>query len=176
MLHAYENHNPRFGPGVFVAPSADIIGRVTLGRDASVFFQCVLRGDINAIDVGARSNIQDQTTIHVASNMAAWIGDDVSVGHACILHACTVGDRVLVGMGSIIMDGAVVGEDSIVGAGSLLPKDKAYPPGSLILGSPARVLRPLTSEEKNGIAALAKKYVGVKDAYLQSPGTSSPPC
>ena len=166
MILRYQNFFPALGSRVFIAHDADVIGQVTLGEDASVFFQCVLRGDINFIEIGARTNIQDHTVIHLASNMPTLIGADVSVGHRCILHACTVHDRVLVGMGSILMDGAVVGENSIVGAGSLLSRGKIFPPGSLILGNPARVLRPLTEEEKSGIAELARKYVGVKNEYL----------
>ena len=166
MLLRYQDFFPTLGPRVFVAHDADVIGRVTLGEDSSIFFQCVLRGDINTIEIGTRTNIQDHTVVHLASDMPTLIGADVSVGHRCILHACTVHNRVLVGMGSILMDGAVVGEDSIVGAGSLLSRGKIFPPGSLILGNPARVLRPLTDEEKSGIAGLAKKYVGVKNNYL----------
>ena len=173
MLIRYQNFFPVLGLGVFVAHDADIIGRVTLGEDASVFFQCVLRGDINAIEIGARTNIQDHTVVHLASDVPTRIGSDVSVGHRCILHACTVGNRVLVGMGSILMDGAVVGEDSVVGAGSLLSRGKIFPPGSLILGNPARVLRPLTEEEKAGIAELARKYVGVKNNYLHQEKTQT---
>lgn len=166
MIHSFGPHHPVLGEGAYVAPSADVIGRVTLGRDASVFFQCVLRADINAIAVGDRSNIQDHTTVHLADDLGVIIGADVSIGHGCTIHACTIGDRVLVGMGSIIMDGAAVSGDSLVAAGSLLPKGKAYPPGSLILGNPARVVRPLTPEEIAGIAGLALKYVRVKDVYL----------
>ena len=167
MLLPFQGVNPILGARVFIAHDADVIGRVTLGEDASIFFQCVLRADINAIEIGARTNIQDHTTVHLASDRPTLIGSDVSVGHRCILHACTVGDRVLVGMGSILMDGSVIGADSIVGAGSLVPKGKAFPPGMLVLGNPARVLRALTEEEKAGIQLLARKYVGVKDAYLQ---------
>jgi gamma-carbonic anhydrase len=167
MLHAYLDHKPVLGERVFVAGSADVIGQVTLGDDASVFFQCVLRGDINTIMVGARSNIQDHTTVHLASDTGVIIGDDVSIGHGCTIHACTLGDRVLVGMGAIVMDGCVVGADSLIAAGSLLPKGKVYPAGSLILGNPAKVLRPLSPEEVASIAALAQKYVGVKNHYLQ---------
>lgn len=166
MIHAFGSHRPVLGEGAFVAPSADVIGRVTLGRDASVFFQCVLRADINAITVGDRSNIQDHTTVHVASGLGAVIGADVSVGHGCVIHACTLEDRILVGMGSVIMDGTTVGSDCLIAAGSLLPKGKAFPPGSLILGNPARVSRPLTPEEIAGLAGLAAKYVKVKDVYL----------
>lgn len=168
MLLPYNDRFPSLGSGAFVAPDAALIGEVTLGEDASVFFQCVLRADINAIRIGARSNIQDHTTVHLASDVPTIVGEDVSVGHRCILHACTVGDRVLVGMGSILMDNVVIGEDSIIGAGSLIPKGKVFPPGSLIVGSPARLVRPLTESEKGGIAALAKKYIGVKNTYLSA--------
>lgn len=170
MLLPYRDKLPALGPGAFVAPDATLIGDVTLGEDASVFFQCVLRADINAIRIGARSNIQDHTTVHLASDVPTIVGEDVSVGHRCILHACTVGDRVLVGMGSILMDNVVIGEDSIVGAGSLIPKGKTFPPGSLIVGSPARLVRPLTDEEKASIPKLARKYIGVKNEYLGQSG------
>jgi carbonic anhydrase/acetyltransferase-like protein (isoleucine patch superfamily) len=167
VLLPYQNRLPVLGSGAFVAPDATLIGDVTLGEDASVFFQCVLRADINAISIGARSNIQDHTTIHLASNVPTLVGEDVNVGHRCILHACTIGDRVLVGMGSIVMDNVVIGPDSIIGAGSLIPKGKTFPPGSLIMGSPARLVRALTEEEKASIPGLASKYIGVKNEYLK---------
>jgi carbonic anhydrase/acetyltransferase-like protein (isoleucine patch superfamily) len=166
MLLPYKNRSPSLGRGAWIAPDATLIGGVEIGEDASVFFQCVLRADINDIRIGARSNIQDHTTVHLASDVPTVIGEDVSVGHRCILHACNVGDRVLVGMGSILMDNVTIGSDSIIGAGSLIPKGKSYPPGSLIVGSPARLVRALTEEEKGGIAALARKYIGVKNTYL----------
>jgi carbonic anhydrase/acetyltransferase-like protein (isoleucine patch superfamily) len=168
LISSFGDKTPDPGQRVFLAPSADIIGQVTLGDDASVFFQCVLRADINFIKVGARTNIQDHTTVHVASDLGTTIGADVSVGHGCIIHACTVGDRVLVGMGAIIMDGTTVGDDCLIAAGSLLPKGKSYPAGSLIMGNPARVARPLTAEEIAGLARLAAKYVHVKDVYLHT--------
>jgi carbonic anhydrase/acetyltransferase-like protein (isoleucine patch superfamily) len=173
MLLPYNDRSPRLGRGAFIAPDATLIGGVEIGEDASVFFQCVLRADINDIRIGARSNIQDHTTVHLASNVPTVIGEDVSVGHRCILHACTVGDRVLVGMGSILMDDVLIGEDSIIGAGALIPKGKTFPPRSLIVGSPARLVRALSDEEVASIAKLAKKYLGVKDEYLRQggPGT-----
>lgn len=166
MIHPFGTHQPALADGVFVAPSADVIGRVTLGKDASVFFQCVLRADINSITVGDRTNIQDQTTVHVASDLGTTIGSKVSIGHGCVIHACTIGDRVLIGMGSIVMDGATVGEDCLVAAGSLVLKGKKFEPGSLIMGNPAKAIRKLTEEEIEGLAKLADKYVGVKDVYL----------
>ena len=168
MILEFGDKRPDLGQRVFLAPSADIIGQVSLAEDSSVFFQCVLRADINTITVGARSNIQDQTTIHVAGDFGATLGADVSVGHGCLIHACTLGDRVLVGMGSTIMDGTVVGNDCLIAAGSLLPKGKTYEAGSLIMGSPARAVRKLTEEEIAGIAKLAAKYVHVKDVYLKT--------
>lgn len=168
MILSFGDKSPELGQRVFLAPSADVIGRVRLGDDASVFFQCVLRADINHIHVGARTNIQDQTTVHVASDLGTTIGADVSIGHGCIIHACTLGDRVLVGMGSVIMDGTVVAEDCLIAAGSLLPKGKTYEAGSLIMGNPARAMRKLTPEEIAGLAKLAAKYVHVKDVYLQT--------
>lgn len=166
MILPFGDKRPTLAEGVYIAPSADVIGQVTLGRDASVFFQCVLRADINTIVVGARSNIQDHTTVHLASDLGTVIGEDVSIGHGCIIHACTIGNRVLVGMGSIVMDGTVVGDDCLIGAGSLLPKGKTFESGTLILGNPAKAIRKLTSEEKDGLAKLAEKYIRVKDAYL----------
>jgi carbonic anhydrase/acetyltransferase-like protein (isoleucine patch superfamily) len=167
VLLPYKNRSPVLGKGAFVAPDATLIGDVVLGEDASVFFQSVLRADIHEIRIGARSNLQDQTVIHLASDRGTYVGDDVSVGHRVILHACTLGDRVLVGMGSILMDNVVIGDDSIVGAGALIPKGKTFPPRSLIVGSPARLVRALTDEEVASIAKLAKKYLGVKDEYLR---------
>jgi gamma-carbonic anhydrase len=168
LILSFGEKRPDLGQRVFLAPSADIIGQVRLGEDASVFFQCVLRADINHITVGARTNIQDHTTVHVASDRGTTIGEDVSIGHGCTIHACTVGDRVLVGMGSIIMDGAVIEADCLVAAGSLVPKGKAFATGSLIMGNPAKAVRKLTAEEVQGLAKLAAKYVMVKDVYLDT--------
>jgi carbonic anhydrase/acetyltransferase-like protein (isoleucine patch superfamily) len=168
VIHAFGDSQPVLGPRVFIAPSADVIGRVELGEDASIFFQCVLRADINFIRVGPRTNIQDHTTIHVASDLGTTLGADVSVGHGCTIHACTVGDRVLVGMGSIIMDGTVVGDDCLIAAGSLLPKGKTYEAATLIMGNPAKPVRKLSAEEISGLSRLAHKYVNVKDVYLHS--------
>ena len=166
QLFQYQNHFPTIGNKVFVADNCSIIGQVTLGDDSSVFYGCVLRGDINSISIGAKSNVQDGSVFHVSTPLGVELGEQVSVGHNCIVHACKINDRILVGMGSIVMDGVEVGSDCIIAAGSLLPKGKKYPSGSLILGSPAKVIRPLTQEEMNSIPALAEKYIGVKNNYL----------
>ncbi len=166
MLLAYLNQRPVCAEGSFIAPSADLIGRVTIGPDSSVFFGCVLRADINTIEVGERSNIQDNSTLHVSDQFPVSLGDDVSVGHNCIIHASAIGNRVLVGMGSVLMDGSKVGDDSIIGAHSLIAKGKHFPPASLILGNPAKLIRSLTQEEILSIKALAEKYVRVKNNYL----------
>ncbi|MEO7426757.1 MAG: gamma carbonic anhydrase family protein [Fibrobacteria bacterium] len=168
MILSFGDKRPELGPRVFLAPSADIIGEVRLGEDASVFFQCVLRADINHITVGARTNIQDHTTVHVASDLGTTIGDDVSIGHGCIIHACRLGNRILMGMGAIIMDGATIGDNCLIAAGSLIPKGKTFPSGTLIMGNPAKAVRDLTLEEIAGLAKLAAKYVHVKDVYLNA--------
>ena len=158
---------PTIHPTVYIAPGASIIGDTCIGEDSSIFFGCVLRGDINSISIGRATNVQDLTTLHVASNLGVIIGDEVSIGHGCIIHACTLGNKILVGMGSILMDGVEVADNCLIAAGSLLPKGKKYPPGSLILGNPAKVLRPLTQEEAESIPLLAIKYIGVKNQYLR---------
>ena len=132
---------PQLGTGVFIAPSADVLGDVTLGDDSSVWYQAVLRGDINRILVGPRSNIQDGAVVHLADDFPAVIGELVTIGHKAIVHACTIHDEVLVGMGAIILDGAEIGARSIIGAGTLVTGGTKIPPGSLVVGSPGRVRR-----------------------------------
>jgi carbonic anhydrase/acetyltransferase-like protein (isoleucine patch superfamily) len=166
LLIPFKGLVPTLHSSAYIAPGASIIGDTRIGEDSSVFFGCVLRGDINSISIGRATNVQDLTTVHVASNLGVIIGDEVSIGHGCIIHACTLGNRILVGMGSIIMDGVEIPDNCLIGAGSLLPKGKKYPPGTLILGNPAKVLRSLTPEEVESIPLLAKKYVGVKNQYL----------
>jgi carbonic anhydrase/acetyltransferase-like protein (isoleucine patch superfamily) len=152
----------------FVAPSADLIGEVELGEHSSVWFQVVIRGDVNSIKIGHRTNIQDQTMLHVTRPKQAdehgkgsplLIGDDVTVGHRVTLHGCTVGNRVLVGMGAVIMDDAVIGDDCIVGAGALITKGTIVPNGHLVMGSPAKVVRPLKPEEIAFMPKSAANYV-----------------
>ena len=159
MVHSFEGERPDIARAAFVAGSAEVLGRVTLGEGASVWYGAVLRGDIEAIRVGAGSNVQDGAVLHVDAGSPCVLGDYVTVGHGAIVHACAVGDRCLVGMGAVILDRAVIGEDSIVGAGALVTQGKAFPPRSMILGSPAKLVRPLSDEEVAGLRAHAEAYV-----------------
>ncbi len=161
---------PRLHPTAFVAPGADVIGDVTLEEESSVWFQTVLRGDINRIVIGPRSNIQDGSIIHLADDYGTFVGELVTVGHKAILHACTVADEVLIGMGAIVLDGAQIGARSIIGAGALVTGGREIPPGSLVLGSPAKVVRALSLEEQAGIKVWAEKYVALSRAYRERAG------
>jgi len=150
----------------WIAPNATVLGDVTLGEECSVWYGTVLRGDINRIVIGPRSNIQDNSVIHLADDLPTIVGELVTVGHKAILHACTVQDEVLVGMGAIILDGAEIGARSIIGAGALVTGGKKIPPGSLVLGSPAKVVRTLSAEEQADIRTWAEKYVALSRSYL----------
>jgi len=152
---------PRIDPTAFVAPTAVVLGDVELGPGASVWFHCVLRGDANAIRVGARSNIQDMVVMHgdrVAGDHPVLVGDDVTIGHGAIIHGCTIGDRVLVGMGAIILNGAQIGDDSIVAAGALVREGMEVPPGSLVVGVPAKVRREVSEEAGARILRTSAAY------------------
>jgi carbonic anhydrase/acetyltransferase-like protein (isoleucine patch superfamily) len=166
MMITYEKKHPEIGENVFIAPGVRLIGEVVIGNDSAVFFNSVLRADINSITVGERTNIQDNCTVHVASDMPVLIGNDVTIGHNVVIHACRIGDNVTIGMSSTIMNGAVVGNNSIVAAGSLITRNKVFPEGVLILGNPAKVIRELTGDEIAGNQKMAIKYRGVKDNYL----------
>jgi carbonic anhydrase/acetyltransferase-like protein (isoleucine patch superfamily) len=159
MVQSFEGERPDIAKAAFVAESAAVVGRVSLGEGASVWHGAVLRADLADIRVGAGSNVQDCAVLHVDEGKACALGDHVTVGHGAVVHACSVGDRCLVGMGAIILDGAVIGEDSIVGAGALVTQGKSFPPRSMILGSPAKVSRELTDEEAAGLRAHAEAYV-----------------
>lgn len=171
MILPHQGIQPVIPDSCFIAPSADIIGDVSLGEESSVWFQVVIRGDVNRIRIGARTNIQDGSILHVTRNKKPMIGapltigDDVTLGHRVTLHGCTLGNRVLVGMGAVILDAAVIGDDSIVAAGALVTKGKSFPPRSLIQGSPAKAVRELSQEEVDLIAASALNYVGDTRLY-----------
>ena len=166
---------PNIHPSAYVAPGAIVIGDVHLGEGSSIWYQCVLRADIQRIVIGSGSNIQDGTVIHLSSDLGTFVGSYVTVGHRVLLHACEVQDEVLVGMGAIVMDGARIGARSIVAAGSLITKGMIVPPGSLVMGSPGRVVRSLTLEEQHAIRGWAEKYVRVAEehrVFLASAGES----
>jgi carbonic anhydrase/acetyltransferase-like protein (isoleucine patch superfamily) len=164
-LQRHLGRTPDTAGAAFIADSATVVGDVVLGAKASVFYGAVLRGDINVIRVGEGTNIQDNAIVHLADDYGAHIGAWCTIGHAAIVHACTVGDECLIGMGAILLDGAVIGERSIVGAHALVPQRFECPPGSLVYGSPARVVRPLTQEARDGLRKWAEKYVGVATAH-----------
>jgi carbonic anhydrase/acetyltransferase-like protein (isoleucine patch superfamily) len=161
---------PDTSAAAFVAANATVVGDVVLGRGSSVFYGAVLRGDINVIRVGEGTNIQDNAVVHLADELGAHIGSWCTIGHSAIVHACTVGDECLIGMGATILDGAVIGSRSIVGANALVPQRFECPPGSLVYGSPARLIRPLTPEERAGLRAHAEKYVLVARTHAQRAG------
>lgn len=166
MLRSHRAVSPRVAPTAFVDHSAQVIGDVEIGEDSSVWMNVVIRGDVNRIRVGARTNIQDGTVVHVQREThPTLIGDEVTVGHAAILHGCVVEDRCLIGMGAIVLNGAVIGSGSIVAAGTLVVEGMEIPPGSLVMGNPARVRRSTTHEEVESITRYASNYVGYKDEF-----------
>lgn len=159
------SRTPQIDPTAFVAVSATVIGDVRIGPESSVWYGAVLRGDINRIEIGARSNIQDGAVLHLSAALPCLVGEQVTVGHRAVLHACTVGDQVLVGMGAIILDGSEIGEQCIIGAGALVTQNQKIPAGSLVMGSPARVVRPLTDKEREGLPEWAERYVRILPHY-----------
>ncbi len=165
-IEIYEEFSPTVADDVFIASSGDVIGRVTLAEKSSVWFNATLRGDINEIRVGACSNIQDNAVLHLSDDHPCLIGDYVTVGHSAIVHAATIEDGVLVGMGAIILDGSVIGENSIIGAGALVTGRTIVPPNSLVIGSPAKVVRELSEEERTMGRDLADKYVRQSRKFL----------
>jgi carbonic anhydrase/acetyltransferase-like protein (isoleucine patch superfamily) len=164
-LLSYEGKLPAIGKHCFIAPTAVLIGDVTVHDGASVWFGCVLRGDVARIVIGARSNIQDNTVIHGEDNSPTIIGEDVTVGHAAIVHAAIVEDRVLVGMGAVLLSRCHIGHDSIIGARALVTEEVTIAAGSLAIGMPTRVKRPLTDEEQAGILESARRYMEFASRY-----------
>ena len=156
---------PDTARALFVAANATVCGDVSLGAQSSVFYGAVLRGDIARIIVGEGSNIQDNAVVHLADDLDAIIGAWCTIGHAAIIHACTIEDQCLIGMGATVLDGAVIGARSIVGANSLVPQKFRCPPGSMVYGSPAKVVRPLSSDEQAGLRKWSEKYVPVAQAH-----------
>lgn len=158
-LYEIDGHAPQLDESNWIAPSAELIGDVVLGHDAGVWFGAVIRADNTRISIGARTNIQEGAMGHSDPGAPLTIGEDCTIGHHAILHGCTLGDRVLVGMGATILNHAVIGADSLVGAGALVTEGKIFPPGSLIVGSPARAVRDLDAAAKAALLASAHHYV-----------------
>jgi carbonic anhydrase/acetyltransferase-like protein (isoleucine patch superfamily) len=166
MLRSYRGTLPKVHASAYVDQSAQVIGDVEIGEDSSVWMNVVLRGDVNVIRIGRRTNIQDGTIVHVMRGThPTRIGDAVTVGHAAVLHGCTIEDRVLVGIGAILLNGATIRSDSIIAAGALIPERMEIPPRSLVMGSPGKVLRALSDDDVLGIRDYADRYVGYKKDY-----------
>ncbi|PYQ59098.1 MAG: gamma carbonic anhydrase family protein [Acidobacteria bacterium] len=169
IVRSYEGKQPRLGARVFIAENAAVIGDVQLGDDCSIWYSAVVRGDVHSIRIGARTNIQDNCTLHVTYRThPIEIAEEVTIGHGVVAHGCTIEPRALIGMGSRVLDGAVVGELALVGAGALVPEGMRVPARTLVVGVPARVKRPLTDEEIGRLEQSWKNYVGYKDRYLQA--------
>ena len=170
IVRGYDGRTPRFGDRVFVADNAAIIGDVEVGNDCSIWYSTTIRGDVNFIRIGSRTNVQDNCTIHVTHDK--WptvISEEVTIGHGAIVHGCTIHRGALIGMGSRVLDGAVVGESALVGAGALVPEGMTVPPRTLVVGVPARVKRSLTDDELAHLDRSWRNYVEYKEKYLSTP-------
>jgi carbonic anhydrase/acetyltransferase-like protein (isoleucine patch superfamily) len=166
MIAAYAGCAPRLDPSAFVVDNATVIGDVVIGPESSIWFGAVVRGDIHPIRIGARSNVQDNATVHVVGGkFGTTLGDDVTVGHNRGVHGCAIEDGALVGMGAIVPDGAVIGAESLIAAGALVPPGTRVPPRSLVLGSPGKVVRPVSDDELERIRSSASNYVGYAQRY-----------
>lgn len=170
MIRTYKGIRPELGARAYVDASAQVVGAVELGEDASVWMNTVIRGDVNRIRLGARTNVQDNCVLHVTAQHPTVLADDVTVGHSATLHGCTIERHCLVGIGAIVLNGAVVGEESIVAAGALVPEGMQVPPRSVVMGAPAKVKREVTEEERAGLRRYAENYVRYKDEYRAEAG------
>ena len=167
MLRAFKGILPTIATSAFIEDTAAVIGDVVIGSESSVWFNAVVRGDVHYIHIGHRTNVQDLCLLHVTNDTHPLIlGDDITVGHHAVLHGCTIKDRVLIGMGAVIMDGAIIEEDCIIGAGALVTEGMHVPPNSLILGTPGRVKRPLTDDELKWIKDSAFNYIRYAQDYM----------
>lgn len=173
MILKFKKWFPKIHKKAWIAPSADVIGNVKIGKDSSIWFGVVIRGDVHKIRIGKRTSVQDLSMIHVthykkedmSDGHPTIIGDDVTIGHKVMLHGCTIEDGCLIGMSATILDGVVIGKGSIVGAHSLVTSNKIFPPNSLIMGSPAKVVKTLSEEESANLIAHAARYVNFKNEY-----------
>jgi len=174
MLRPYRGVTPRVHPTAYIDASAQVIGDVEIGEASSIWMNAVVRGDVNWIRIGARSNVQDGTVVHVMiATHPTTIGDDVTIGHGAVVHGCMLQDRILVGMGAILLNGVVVGADSIVAAGTLLAEGTQVPPRSLVMGTPGKVRRALSDDDVATIRAYAERYVGYRLDYMNAAGAES---
>ncbi len=181
VLRPYKDLQPKVGLRVMIDATSVVIGDVRIADDVGIWPLVVIRGDVNYVEIGARSNIQDGSVLHVTHKSSynpegdpLIIGEDVTVGHKVMLHGCTIGNRVLVGMGSILLDGATIADDVMIGAGSLVPQNKHLESGYLYLGSPVKQIRPLTEAELEGLKYSARNYVKWKDEYLDQDSQTMP--
>ena len=158
-VYEVDGKTPQVDSTAWIADSAEVMGNVTLGPDASVWFGCVLRGDTESMTIGEGSNIQDLTVMHADHGLPLTIGKHVTVGHKVMLHGCTIGDESLIGIGAIVLNGARIGKNCLVGAGSLVTEGKEFPDGSMIMGTPAKVVRQLTPEQIEGLRLSAQHYI-----------------
>lgn len=171
-IHPYRDHLPRLGRGVFLAPSAVLTGDIELGDDVSFWFHTVARGDVNHIRIGARTNVQDGSVLHVThERFPLTIGAGVVLGHGAIVHGCTIEDGALIGIGARVLDGAVVERGAQVGAGAIVTPGMRVPAGHLVMGIPARVKRPLTEDEQREIGAIVLRYAALKEEYRKVLGS-----
>jgi carbonic anhydrase/acetyltransferase-like protein (isoleucine patch superfamily) len=170
MIRSYKGIRPSLGARAWVDTSAQVIGAVELGEDASVWMNTVIRGDVNRIRLGARTNVQDNCVLHVTAQHPTVLADDVTVGHSVTLHGCTIEKLCLVGIGAIVLNGAVVGEESIVAAGALVPEGMQVPARSVVMGAPAKVRREVSEDERASLRRYAENYVRYKDDYRSAEG------
>ncbi|MBU4564883.1 MAG: gamma carbonic anhydrase family protein [Desulfarculus sp.] len=168
MIESINGKTPIVDPSAFIAPGAVVLGDVELGPEVSVWYGCVLRGDINWIRVGARTNLQDGSVIHVShTGQGTLVGSEVVVGHRVVLHSCTVGDQVLIGMGAVVLDRAQVGDGAIVAAGAVVPPGMIVPPDTMVAGIPAKVIRPVTPEQRQATVATMERYLKAMAMHKQ---------
>ncbi|MFX4153914.1 gamma carbonic anhydrase family protein [Aliarcobacter butzleri] len=165
MILKFKEFYPKIDQSAWIAPSADLIGNIEIGEDSSIWFGCVIRSDINEVKIGKNTNIQDLSCIHTDTNSKTIIGNNVTVGHKVMLHGCIIEDNCLIGMSATILDNAVIGEGSIVGANSLVTAGKVFPPRSMIMGSPAKVVKQLSQEDVDKLIAHAGRYIEYKNEY-----------
>jgi len=166
-IYKYQGKSPHIDESCFIAPSAEIIGDVTIGAGSSVWFGVVIRGDMAPIIIGQNTSIQDNSVVHVDKGMPTVIGDQVTVGHAAIIHAATIEDNCLIGMGSIVLDEARIGQGSLIGAGALVPPRKQIPPHSQALGSPCAITKQLSAEHEQGFIEHAQTYMQLREDYVR---------